>query len=135
MTKKITILSESEAGEMAVQYRTLWEALNTTTKMAKPIGDALKKWIGENGPVGAEGQPDLITEVVNSGTDWDIKSIAEQDAPLLQRLAELGVLRGDTKAINAAIAGGMIAWPTQNGRKLYAMPKATTKMKWADEKE
>lgn len=76
-------------------------------RAAKRLNEVLKQYIEEHGPIQAEGLAPLMLQQSTSKT-VDVKSLAEHDPRTLARLLDLGCLRVDMAALEAAEKAGLI---------------------------
>lgn len=76
-------------------------------RQAKRLNAALKDYIAAHGPLEVEGLPPLILQPTMSQT-VDVKSLADNDHRTFIRLIEMGLLRVDMAALEAAEKAGLI---------------------------
>lgn len=77
-------------------------------KQAKRLNAALKEYIEAHGPLDVEGLPLLLTLQQSSTQTVDVQSLHEHNPLAFFRLLELGCLRVDMNALDAAEKAGLI---------------------------
>lgn len=76
-------------------------------KQAKRLNEALKEYIAQHGPIEVEGLPPLVLQPSTSNV-VDVKSLADHDVNTFNRLLDMGLLRVDMNALDAAEKAGLI---------------------------